>query len=137
MGEVLSGVGQFISGNFQAEEAKREAQLLEIQADEVSAALTGELNETLGNIDAALAISGRDPTSPTASALSRKTAEAGARNISTERVNRLTRAAAIRRGGKAARTQGIIGLAGGVVGTAADVATGLAQPTTFTSRRVG
>ncbi len=122
MSDIIQGVGAFVAGGFQAEEAEREAKLAEIQADEIAAAMTADLTETLGNIDLALAASMRDPTSPTAAALRRQTQFTLSRDILTERQNLLSRAAALRRGGKFARTAGTIGLVSGVAGTAEKIA---------------
>lgn len=83
--------------DFKEQEAEKQAQLGRIQADEVSAALTSELNETLGNIDAALGASFRDPTSPTAAGLRRRTTQTAQTDISRERTSRLLRIARNRR----------------------------------------
>ncbi len=77
--------------DFKKREAERQAKLGRIQADEVSAALASELTETLGNIDAALASAGRDPTSPTAAALRERTTQTGLTEIGRERASRILR----------------------------------------------
>lgn len=120
MGGVIQGVGGLLSGNFQAQEAERQAKLTEIQANEVSAALASDLNKSLGNIEAAFASSGRDPNSPTAAGVRRRVTQTKESDIATERFNRLMRAAALRRGGQMAQTLGYIKLGAGIAGTAED-----------------
>lgn len=118
MGEVLPVALGGVAGlavqqqmnvrDFKKKEAERQASLGRIQADEVTAALTGELTETLGNIDVALAASGRDPTSPTAAGVRERTTQTGLTEISRERTSRLLRIAQQRRQGLFAANQGFI-----------------------------
>lgn len=107
-------VGAAVTNRLDVNEAqRREARVAEklgrIQADEVSAALTADLNDRLSMIDAAIAASGRDPTSPTAAALRERTTQAGLTDVNRERTGRLFRLAQERRAGSLSRQQGLVG----------------------------
>lgn len=118
MGDVLPAALGGVAGlavqnqmnvrEFRKNEAERQASIGRTQADEVSAALTSDLMETLGNIDAAFAASGRDPTSPTAAGLRRQTVQTGLTEIGRERTSRILRVARNRRQSLFEAEQGFI-----------------------------
>lgn len=126
MGDVVSpiveGIGSLQRGKFEEAEAKRAFKIAQIQADETSAALTQELNRTLGNINAALVSSQRDPTSPTAAALRREAIETSQEDQTRERTNILLRGFAQRRAGKFAGRMGTLGFVGGLARGSANAA---------------
>ena len=81
-GAGLSAFGTSKADKYQAAEQEQAAQYGELRATQTNAALTRNLNQTLGNIDAVRAAARTDPTSPTGAAV-RNTVEA----TSTENKN--------------------------------------------------
>ena len=76
-GAGLSAFGTSQADKYQAAEQEQAAQYGELRATQTNAALTRNLNQTLGNIDAVRAAARTDPTSPTGAAV-RNTVEATA-----------------------------------------------------------
>ncbi len=81
-GSIVQGIGTSNADKYQAAEQEQAAQYGELRATQTNAALTRNLNQTLGNIDAVRAAARTDPTSPTGAAV-RNTVEA----TSTENKN--------------------------------------------------
>ena len=76
-GSIVQGIGTSNADTYQAEEQEQAAQYGDLKAVQTNAALTRNLNQTLGNIDAVRAAQRTDPTSPTGAAV-RNTVEATA-----------------------------------------------------------
>ena len=76
-GSIVQGIGTSNADLYQAKEMEQAAQYGDLKAVQTNAALTRNLNQTLGNIDAVRAASRTDPTSPTGAAV-RNTVEATA-----------------------------------------------------------
>ena len=76
-GSIVQGIGTSNADKYQAEEQEQAAQYGDLKAVQTNAALTRNLNQTLGNIDAVRAAARTDPTSPTGAAV-RNTVEATA-----------------------------------------------------------
>jgi len=74
-GAGISAYGTSQSDKYQAAEKEQAAQYGDLKATQTNAALTRNLNQTLGNIDAVRAAARTDPTSPTGAAV-RNTVEA-------------------------------------------------------------
>ena len=81
-GSIVQGIGTSNADKYQAEEQEQAAQYGDLKAVQTNAALTRNLNQTLGNIDAVRAAARTDPASPTGAAV-RNTVEA----TSTENKN--------------------------------------------------
>ena len=81
-GSVVQGIGTANADSYSAQEMEQAAQYGDLKAVQTNAALTRNLNQTLGNIDAVRAAARTDPTSPTGAAV-RNTVEA----TSTENKN--------------------------------------------------
>jgi hypothetical protein len=87
-GAGVSAYGTSQSDKYQAELQDQAAQYGDLQATQTNAALTRNLNQTLGNIDAVRAAGRTDPTSPTGAAV-RNTVEATAtsdKNIQVDNI---------------------------------------------------
>ena len=69
IGDMVSAFGTFSADKYQAAEQEQAAQYGELKATQTNAALTRNLNQTLGNIDAVRAAARTDPTSPTGAAV--------------------------------------------------------------------
>ena len=76
-GSIVQGIGTSNADKYQAEEQEQAAQYGYLKATQTNAALTRNLNQTLGNIDAVRAAARTDPSSPTGAAV-RNTVEATA-----------------------------------------------------------
>ena len=76
-GSIVQGIGTSNADQYQAKEMEQAAQYGDLKAVQTNAALTRNLNQTLGNIDAVRAAQRTDPTSPTGAAV-RNTVEATA-----------------------------------------------------------
>ena len=76
-GSIVQGIGTSNADQYQAKEMEQAAQYGDLKAVQTNAALTRNLNQTLGNIDAVRAAARTDPTSPTGAAV-RNTVEATA-----------------------------------------------------------
>ena len=76
-GSIVQGIGTSNADKYQAEEQEQAAQYGDLKAVQTNAALTRNLNQTLGNIDAVRAAARTDPSSPTGAAV-RNTVEATA-----------------------------------------------------------
>jgi hypothetical protein len=74
-GPIVQGIGTSNADKYQAAEQEQAAQYGDLKATQTNAALTRNLNQTLGNIDAVRAAARTDPTSPTGAAV-RNTVEA-------------------------------------------------------------
>jgi hypothetical protein len=74
-GSIVQGIGTSNADKYQAAEQEQAAQYGDLKAVQTNAALTRNLNQTLGNIDAVRAAARTDPTSPTGAAV-RNTVEA-------------------------------------------------------------
>ena len=74
-GSIVQGIGTSNADQYQAKEMEQAAQYGDLKAVQTNAALTRNLNQTLGNIDAVRAAQRTDPTSPTGAAV-RNTVEA-------------------------------------------------------------
>jgi hypothetical protein len=74
-GAGISAYGTSQSDKYQAAEKEQAAEYGDLKATQTNAALTRNLNQTLGNIDAVRAAARTDPTSPTGAAV-RNTVEA-------------------------------------------------------------
>lgn len=105
-GQVLGAIGAGKAGKFADQEAKREAQLVEIAAAETEAEHRQELDQALGAIDVALGASSFDADSPLALAAIRGTRKDFRRARIIETANLLNRASQIRREGKARLFEG-------------------------------
>ena len=81
-GSIVQGIGTSNADKYQAAEQEQAGQYGDLKAVQTNAALTRNLNQTLGNIDAVRAAARTDPTSPTGAAV-RNTVEA----TSTENKN--------------------------------------------------
>lgn len=77
IGDLVSAYGTYSADQYQAKEMEQAAQYGDLKAVQTNAALTRNLNQTLGNIDAVRAAARTDPTSPTGAAV-RNTVEATA-----------------------------------------------------------
>ncbi len=76
-GSIVQGIGTSNADKYQAAEQEQAAQYGDLKAVQTNAALTRNLNQTLGNIDAVRAAARTDPSSPTGAAV-RNTVEATA-----------------------------------------------------------
>ncbi len=81
-GSIVQGIGTSNADKYQAAEQEQAGQYGDLKAVQTNAALTRNLNQTLGNIDAVRAAARTDPASPTGAAV-RNTVEA----TSTENKN--------------------------------------------------
>jgi hypothetical protein len=91
-GQALTMRGQAAGYEFSAEKADRAADYGRLQADQTSAALTRDLNTTLGNIDAIRAAARTDPTSPTGAAVREREEQIGTEQRSIKTGNILAQA---------------------------------------------
>lgn len=124
---VMGGEGKKAAAEAQAARLEQAAAYGKAQADQTSAALSEELNKTLGNIDVIRAASGVDPTSPTTEAIRGRQEFLSDRQRTTSVNNILNQSRQNEADAAYARSAGDFALKQGYLGAATSVASGAAS----------
>jgi hypothetical protein len=112
---ILSGVGGMVGNNQSAQNAKDQAGLARVQANQTDTAYREDLMSTISNIRAIRASSGVGANSPTGQAIEERQAQLSDRNRVTAVTGKRFEASSQDRAAGAYQTAGLFSLAGGAV----------------------
>jgi hypothetical protein len=123
--EILGGIGSFIGSEYEAERAKRAAEIGRIRADQTDTTMREELATTLGNIDAIRAAGNVALDSPTTRAIKAEETRISDRQRQTAVANIK---AQVREDEEAARVKRLLGrfaLGSSIIGAGIRIGSGL------------
>lgn len=110
---LTTGIGGYVGNQQQAAQAKTQAQVGRIQADQIDAGYREELTSTINNIRAIRAATGVAPDSPTTQAIEAENTKISDRNRTRDVANRQIQANQSEQDAKFFKSAGAVSLFGG------------------------